>query len=1026
MLAPRRPSFVRAALLASAAFALYACSSSDGEFESDDPSPQAQARGDSNAAGGASSSSGGTAAPSAPGESAKDPSAERAVEEADIIQRDGSRLYALSRYGGLSVIEIGVRDQLKMLGRYRMDAMPFEMYVKDGVVQVMLNDFGHWVPSTSSADGGRWVQSSEILSLDARNPAAIQKLASFDVPGSVSDSRLVGDVLYLVTYEDGYCWRCQDTPSTTITSFKTAGTSIAQVDQLRFSSPQKSYSWWKRSVSATNQRLYVAGPEWSWNGNGNQRSIIQVVDIANPSGQMRKGADVPVDGQVSSRWQMDEFEGVLRVVSQRGNTWSNGSVDPQVQTFRVTDSNTVVPLGQTSLRLPMPESLRSVRFDGPRGYAITAQQTDPLYTIDLADPALPKQMGTLEMPGFLYHMEPRGDRLIGLGFDNRNAEGSLTVSLFDVADLKSPKMLKRVNFAKGWAQLAEDQDRIHKSFQVLDAQGLIMVPFASYGGWQNNGCTAPQSGIQLIDYSRDDLVLRGVAPQHGEPRRAFIYDERLFAVSDNNVTSFRIDDRSAPAKTAEFALANPAHNVVSAAGGMLAQLTNDWFTGEAMIALTPKEGADQADPVGSLPLTALATSDRARCGGYGTWTSWYAARLFAQGNFVYVAVPTYSYEGTNYATQKRTMLVGAIDVSNPGSPALVGKTEIVLPSETSYWGGGWFDGYAYYSGGYYGSLVGAGSAIVQSGSTLSFIDSRSTPVRDDNGRMVDARVDRAVYTLNLAQPAAIHVSKTDLPVSVGSTPLILQGNTVYTSRWERTRPGRVRFWVDRLDIGNPDAPALLPAVNVPGSLLAVDASQTHLTTVDYARHVTQAETYQDCTKAFGYRAYFDSDAKSCVTVDRMLRSSDLPTGSSRASLRGTTSLPGQNIGGIVATGERVYVTLYADYDYALSAPGGGYQEPVRRPGSQEGLFVYAGVSSGSLSLTSSFSGAARWPVAVSGTRVAIANENGLAVYDTAAPAPRLLGAQTLRGYGYSYDVLLEQDRAICALGEWGLQTLALH
>ncbi len=1023
MLAPRRPSFVRAALLASAAFALVACASSDGEFESDDPSPQSQARGDSNAAGGASSSSGAAASPSAPGEGAKDPSPERAVEEADIIQRDGSRLYALSRYGGLSVIEIGVRDQLKMLGRYRMDAMPFEMYVKDGVVQVMLNDFGHWVPSTASADGGRWVQSSEILSLDAKNPAAIQKLASFDVPGSVSDSRLVGDVLYLVTYEDGYCWRCQDTPSTTITSFKTAGAAIAQVDQLRFSSPQKSYGWWKRSVSATNQRLYVAGPEWNWNGNGNQRSIIQVVDIANPSGQMRKGADVAVDGQVSSRWQMDEFEGVLRVVSQRGNNWSNGSVDPQVQTFRVTDSNTVLPLGQTSLRLPKPESLRSVRFDGPRGYAITAQQTDPLFTIDLADPALPKQMGTLEMPGFLYYMEPRGDRLIGLGYDNRNSEGSLTVSLFDVADLKAPKMLKRVNFAKGWAQLAEDQDRIHKSFQVLDAQGLIMVPFASYGGWRDNGCTAPQSGIQLIDYSRDDLVLRGVAPQHGEPRRAFLYDERLFAVSDNNVTSFRIDDRDAPAKTAQFALANPAHNVVSASGGMLAQLTNDWFTGEAMLALTPKEGTDQAEPVGSLPLTALATSERARCGGYGTWTSWYAARLFAQGNFVYVAVPTYSYEAS---TQKRTMLVGVVDVSNPSAPALVGKTEIVLPIQGGYGSGGWFDGYAFYSGGYYGSLVGAGSAIVQNGSTLSFIDAASTPVTDDNGRTAEARVDRAVYTLNLAQPAAIHVSKTDLPASVGSTPLILQGNTVYTSRWQRTQPGRVRFWVDRLDIGNADAPALLPAVNVPGSLLAVDASQTHLTTVDYARHVTRAVTYQDCTTAFGYRAYFDSDAQSCVTVDRMLRTSDLPTGSSRASLRATTSLPGQNIGGIVATGERVYVTLYADYQYGVSTPGGGYQEPVRRPGSQEGLFVYAGVDTGALSLTSTFSGAARWPVAVSGTRVAIANENGLAVYDTAAAAPRLLGAQTLRGYGYSYDVLLEPEQAICALGEWGLQSVALH
>ena len=63
-------------------------------------------------------------------------------------------------------------------------------------------------------------------------------------------------------------------------------------------------------------------------------------------------------------------------------------------------------------------------------------------------------MGELVMPGFVYHMEPRGDRLIGLGYDQGNADGALHVSLFDVADLANPKMIKRVNFGKGWAQLA--------------------------------------------------------------------------------------------------------------------------------------------------------------------------------------------------------------------------------------------------------------------------------------------------------------------------------------------------------------------------------------------------------------------------------------------------------------------------------------------------------------------------------------------------------------------------------------------
>ena len=73
-------------------------------------------------------------------------------------------------------------------------------------------------------------------------------------------------------------------------------------------------------------------------------------------------------------------------------------------------------------------------MDGERAYAITFEQTDPLFTIDLSDPASPMQRGALEIPGFVYHMEPRGDRLIGLGFDQGNPDGAITVSLFDVSD----------------------------------------------------------------------------------------------------------------------------------------------------------------------------------------------------------------------------------------------------------------------------------------------------------------------------------------------------------------------------------------------------------------------------------------------------------------------------------------------------------------------------------------------------------------------------------------------------------------
>ncbi|RYG66939.1 hypothetical protein EON77_16960, partial [bacterium] len=378
--------------------------------------------------------------------------------------------------GGLAVVDISDPDHLKLLGRKRTDGIPFEMYVRDGKAYVMFDDFGRYV-AVAGNPYGQWVTSSEILALDVSDPAAITETAHYDVPGNVADSRLVGDAMYVVTYENGYCWSCSSTPSTVVTSFNLGGAAIAKVDTLAYAGEANTYSY-KRSVSASNKRLYIAGPEWNWRpGAENASSVIQVVDITDPTGHLKKGADVAIAGQINNRWQIDEYEGVLRVVSQYGNGWrgSSGAINPRVETFTITDSNTFTPLGSTELKLPSPESLRSVRFDGPRGYAITAQQMDPLFTIDLSDPKAPKQAGELEMPGWIFHMEPRGDRLVGFGYAGPNSS-TLAVSLFDVADIAHPAMLSRVSFGDGYSQVAEDQDRIHKSVRVLDDDGLILVP----------------------------------------------------------------------------------------------------------------------------------------------------------------------------------------------------------------------------------------------------------------------------------------------------------------------------------------------------------------------------------------------------------------------------------------------------------------------------------------------------------------------------------------------------------------------
>ncbi len=471
----------------------------DGEFISDSPFGGGDKNngGDSEASG-----SGGRGTSTGTQEPSDDP--EKAIVEADIIQVDGDHLFALSQYGGLTVVDMANPAQLAILGHYRVQGIPFEMYLQDGIVYAMFSSFGQWL-CDANYESCEYVSSSHIEALDVSNPANIVKIGSFDLPGEISDSRIVGEVLYAVSYENGYCWNCDTAPRTVVTSINVASPDdIHVVDAVSFTSDDiYGYGWWRRSVSVTQDRMFVAGIEW--NGEGEGHSTIQMVDISDPAGALHLGAEVQAAGQIESRWQMDEKDGVLRVISQPG-VWENGV--PTVQTFQIASSDSVVPLASLDLVLPKPERLRSARFDGNRLFAITAEQTDPLFTIDVTDPAQPAQLGELEIPGWIYHLEPRGDRLFALGFDNANPEGSMNVSLFDVADLTAPTLLKRVAFGGSWSWAPEDQDRIHKAFKIDSDLGAIFVPYGAYSYDETAGyygCAEIESGIQIVDFTQDTL-----------------------------------------------------------------------------------------------------------------------------------------------------------------------------------------------------------------------------------------------------------------------------------------------------------------------------------------------------------------------------------------------------------------------------------------------------------------------------------------------------------------------------------------
>ncbi len=155
-----------------------------------------------------------------------------------------------------------------------------------------------------------------------------------------------------------------------------------------------------------------------------------------------------VDGSIADRWSMDEHDGVLRVAV--GPTLRTGNFN-SVVTFSQEGSE-LVEIGRVD-RLGEGEQIRSMRWFDGLAVMVTFRQTDPFYAIDLTDPAAPRLLGELKIPGFSSYLHPIGDdEMIGIGSAADPTTGipsGAKASLFDVRDVTAPRELDTVTYPPG-------------------------------------------------------------------------------------------------------------------------------------------------------------------------------------------------------------------------------------------------------------------------------------------------------------------------------------------------------------------------------------------------------------------------------------------------------------------------------------------------------------------------------------------------------------------------------------------------
>ncbi|MGA5305319.1 beta-propeller domain-containing protein [Nucisporomicrobium flavum] len=289
------------------------------------------------------------------------------------------------------------------------------------------------------------------------------------------------------------------------------------------------------TVYATGDSLYLAGDQrWrlDWFKGRAAAPVRQETDLyrftttGNQPPVYAAAGHVP--GFLINQYALSEWNGHLRVA-----TTDEAKGQSAVRVLRQ-DGEKLVQTGEVD-GLGKGERIYSVRFIGPRGYVVTFRQTDPLYSLDLSDPAHPRATGELKITGYSAHLQPVGEnRLIGVGQEadgNGRIQGT-QISLFDVSDPAKPARLAQHKIPAGQSEAEYDPHAL----LWWPATNLLVVPLTA---WPTTDRAMPTGGAVALRVTGSGLEQIGMVDQ-ATVRRSLVVGEVLWTLSDDGLRGSRL------------------------------------------------------------------------------------------------------------------------------------------------------------------------------------------------------------------------------------------------------------------------------------------------------------------------------------------------------------------------------------------------------------------------------------------------------------------------------------------------------
>lgn len=824
--------------------------------------------------GGGSSSGGGEAnagAPAADGSKGAgqltDPMAQRPqVKETDLYRVDGDRLYYLNSYRGLMVFDISNVDDPKLLGRSPVFGTPVEMYVKNGIATVVVGD---WY---GSAPDGTPFHGSVVRTINAQNPNAIQVTGEVQVKGWARDMRVVGTNLYIVSEDFGWyygVWGGYYGGGAADVAVGPGGygygynTSKVVISSVSLANPapqlagEKVYDGYSGAFNVTSAAIVLAHDVVDPNTKQpTGKAAVEWIDIQDLGGAIVPKGSIEVDGLLqgwsadNGRWNVNldgtTAEVLTCAASQYG--YCNGQQGYNLTTLDFSDPAAPKALGK--LAIPGQGWAATARFFDKRMYLSPRegywdnngqQQQTPVQIYDLTDAANPKLAGSTNISGAVWLFMPLGtDRLFALGNEYGNGYSSSKVALryLNVADPANPSVIGTSTFGDGWAWTPAAGT--FKAFIRNDQQKLVVLPFS---GWSNNSYEYT-NGVQLIEYDTNAITTKGAAKSQGWVERGIFVKNRVVSLSDQALSVVDYTDHANPKVVREVTL---ARNVVSAQpqGTTIAQLSTDWWgydNSKSELRVLPIANAEEATNEPNAKSVSIDGTN---------------ARIFRNGDLAYVVTTLYpkNPNGPWYATPR----VQVVDLAN-GNAVVRGSIE--LPQESGYW-------WSWWGGCYYWDWYDGSNAVQVGSDTLAF--RRVYGNYDPNTGKYSSET--KLYVVDASNPDAPKLASTTITNDQDSWwgNMRVVGNTLYTTHYEwvskpTTTPNGdpsqqywVKYYLDQIDLSDKANPKVGQRINVPGILVGADQNDPSLLYfIDYRWYGTTNKDELAVAKIVGDKAYLKS------------------------------------------------------------------------------------------------------------------------------------------------------------------------